>query len=253
MTRCYNRGMSRTKVKGPDGHPYRISEIISRSGFSRQAIHFYLKEGLLPPPVKTSKNLGWYSEQHLETLALIKKLQHERFLPLKAIKSLLQGSGDFDFSEPQLEILSGIRARLGQDHDDLSVGASPGDLAEEMGLSSREQKELRDHLFLAKSGVATVSDVEITRLWIKMRDAGISEERGFSPKDLLFIYELADRCVEKEIKILRKRIHDLPPAETTALVDVVVPAINTIFCIVHQRKLKAYIESFLERSQSNPG
>ena len=52
-----------------------------------------VNEGLLPPPVKTAHNMGWYSEQHVETLKLIQRLQRERFLPLKAIKSLLHDRG----------------------------------------------------------------------------------------------------------------------------------------------------------------
>ncbi len=242
--------MSRKKAVGPPGHPYKISEVMAKSGFSRQAIHFYMKEGLLPPPVKTSRNLGWYSDRHLETLQLIQKLQHERFLPLKAIKSLLQGSKDYEFSKTQLDILAGIRSRLIQDQGDLPVDTSPSELASEMGLSRREQKELRDFLYLAKSGVATESDVEITRLWLKIRDAGLREDRGFSPKDLFFIYEVADQVVEREISILRERIQTLSADEVGNLVEVVIPAVNAIFSIVHQRKLKAYVQSFLERTES---
>ena len=82
--------MARAKAEAPSGASYRIKELSDRSGFSRQTIRFYIAQGLLPEPIKTSHNMGWYSERHLELLLLIQKLQHERFLPLKAIKSLLQ-------------------------------------------------------------------------------------------------------------------------------------------------------------------
>lgn len=242
--------MSTQKAVGPAGHPYKIGEIIAKSGLSRQAIHFYIREGLLPGPVKTSRNLGWYSEQHLETLALIQKLQHERFMPLKAIKSLLQGSKDFTFSSTQLQILESIRSRLSHDHDELVVETAPAELAEEMGLSRREQKELRDYLYLAKNGVATVSDVEITRLWIRLRDAGLTAERGFGPKDLYFIYEIADILVDREIHLLRDRMDDLSSEKATTLIEIVVPTINSLFSIIHQRRLKCYVQSYLDSAQS---
>ena len=238
--------MARKKVEGPEGYPYRISEVIAKTGVSRQAIHYYVKEGLLAPPFKTSRNFGWYSNKHLKTLALIQKLQHERFLPLMAIKSLMKGTAEYEFSEPQFDILAALRERLGREKGGFSVQQSPGELAKEMGLSAREQKELRDFLYLAKSGVATVSDVEITRLWIQMRDAGLTLQRGFSPKNLRYIYDLVDKAVDLELGMLRDRMHELAPSEVDNLVDVVVPAINTIFNIVHQRRIRAYIEAYLD-------
>ena len=245
--------MARKKVEGPEGYPYRISDVMAKSGVSRQAIHYYVKEGLLSPPFKTSKNFGWYSDQHLKTLALIQKLQHERFLPLKAIKSLLKGSKEFEFSDSQFDILAGIRERLGRGKGNLSVQQSPAELANEMGLSTSEQKQLRDFLFLAKTGVATVSDVEITRLWIQMRDAGLTLDRGFGPKDLRYIYELVDQAVDKEVGMLRDRMHELSLNEVGNLVDVVIPAINTIFNIVHQRRIRAYIDAYLDTANRPNG
>lgn len=171
-------------------------------------------------------------------------------MPLKAIKSLLQGSKDFTFSSTQLQILESIRSRLSHDHDELVVETAPAELAEEMGLSRREQKELRDYLYLAKNGVATVSDVEITRLWIRLRDAGLTAERGFGPKDLYFIYEIADILVDREIHLLRDRMDDLSSEKATTLIEIVVPTINSLFSIIHQRRLKCYVQSYLDSAQS---
>ena len=72
--------MARAKAEAPPGASYRIKELSDRSGFSRQTIRFYIAQGLLPEPIKTSHNMGWYSERHLELLLLIQKLQHERSL-----------------------------------------------------------------------------------------------------------------------------------------------------------------------------
>ena len=69
----------------------RMAELSRRSGVSRETIHFYLREGLLPPPRKVGRNMAWYDDSHVETLALIKRLQHEKFLPLSVIKKVLRG------------------------------------------------------------------------------------------------------------------------------------------------------------------
>ena len=69
--------------------PYKMKDLCERTGLGRQAIHFYIQRGLLPPGHKTGHNMAYYSEVHLERIQLIRKLQHERFLPLDAIKAIL--------------------------------------------------------------------------------------------------------------------------------------------------------------------
>jgi len=239
--------MARTKSEAPAGASYRIKELSDRSGFSRQTIRFYIAQGLLPEPIKTSHNMGWYSERHLELLLLIQKLQHERFLPLKAIKSLLQGSDDYQFSDAQTDVLEELRRHLATDHQDLVVSTDPGKLAQDMGLSRREQKELRD-LGLATSGTATVSDVEITRLWLLIRNATPSMAKGFTPRDLHFIFELVDQAVTKELELFKSRINDMSPSEASKLLDFVIPSISSIFTLLHQRRLASYVQSYLENA-----
>ena len=72
---------------------YRMRDLCERTGLNRQAIHFYIQRGLLPPGEKTGPNMAWYEQGHLERLLLIKRLQHERFLPLNAIKAMLALAG----------------------------------------------------------------------------------------------------------------------------------------------------------------
>ena len=74
----------------------RIGELAERTGVSRETIHFYLREGLLPRPRKAGRNMAFYEDTHVERLLLIKRLQNERFLPLARIKQLLSGQGGGD-------------------------------------------------------------------------------------------------------------------------------------------------------------
>lgn len=238
--------MGRKKTAAPPDAPYRIKDLSERSGFSRETIRFYTSQGLLPPPAKTSHNMGWYTERHLELLGMIRKLQNERFLPLKAIKSLMLGSSDdFEFSEQQLDVLGELRKLLATEHRDLVVNEDPGGLAREMGLTRREQKELRD-LGFARSGVATFSDVEVTRLWLQMKEAGLSEARGFSPRDLAYLIDLVDTAVTREMEVFQRRIDRMTASEVRKLLDVVVPSINSIFAILHERRLNTYVQAYFE-------
>src|SRR5919197_1027898 len=72
----------------------RISELAERSGVPVATIRHYLREGLLPEPVKTSRNMAYYPPEFVERIRLIKQLQEERFMPLKLIKSVLEEDPD---------------------------------------------------------------------------------------------------------------------------------------------------------------
>ena len=68
----------------------RIGELAKASGVTVQTIHFYMREGLLPPPTKTAPNMAYYGPEYLEDIRLIKELQSERYLPLGLIRQLLE-------------------------------------------------------------------------------------------------------------------------------------------------------------------
>ena len=69
-----------------------MSELSKRSGVPAATIRYYIKEGLLPEPkVKTSRNMAYYDESFIEKIKKIKVLQKNQFLPLKMIKSMVNG------------------------------------------------------------------------------------------------------------------------------------------------------------------
>jgi AcrR family transcriptional regulator len=67
-----------------------IRELSERAGVPHTTIHYYSREGLLPPPFKTGRTMALYSNEHLECLRLIRKLKEERNLPIAAIRHEVQ-------------------------------------------------------------------------------------------------------------------------------------------------------------------
>ncbi len=67
-----------------------MAELARRSGVSRETIHFYLREGLLPRPEKGGMTVAYYGEEHLERLRIIRRLREEKYLPIAVIRRLLQ-------------------------------------------------------------------------------------------------------------------------------------------------------------------
>ena len=67
----------------------KMSELAERSGVSAGTIKHYLREGLLGEGadiVRTSRNMAYYPPDYVERIQLIKRLQEERFMPLRVIK-----------------------------------------------------------------------------------------------------------------------------------------------------------------------
>ena len=58
----------------PDGL-LKISQLAEASGVSAGTIKHYLREGLLPEPVKTSRNMAYYPPEFVERIRTIKRLQ----------------------------------------------------------------------------------------------------------------------------------------------------------------------------------
>src|SRR3954454_15590779 len=70
----------------------KISELAERSGVSSATIKHYLREGLLGDEddvLRTSKNMAYYPPAFVDRVRLIKRLQEERFMPLRVIRQLL--------------------------------------------------------------------------------------------------------------------------------------------------------------------
>lgn len=72
----------------------RVGELAREAGVSRETIHFYLREGLLPPAEKVNARVSYFDESHLARLRLIKAFQ-QAHIPLAQIREQLEGISKF--------------------------------------------------------------------------------------------------------------------------------------------------------------
>ena len=71
----------------------KMSELAERSGVSAGTIRYYLREGLLGEGrdiIRTSRNMAYYPASYVQRIELIKRLQRQRFMPLRLIKGALE-------------------------------------------------------------------------------------------------------------------------------------------------------------------
>src|SRR5256885_1258851 len=83
-----------SRVKLLEGAPaMQIGTVAKTIGVSVDAIRFYERTALLPPPPRTQCGFRQYGENHLETLAFIRRAQHLGF-KLTEIRGLLSLRGN---------------------------------------------------------------------------------------------------------------------------------------------------------------
>lgn len=162
----------------------KMSELAERSGVSPATIKHYLREGLLPEPVKTSRNMAYYPPQFVDRLLLIKRLQEERYMPLKVIREVLDQ-----------EVL------------DAAIEHRATDRVPREDVLDRLPPEVLDKM--AALGVLSptdagydAEDVRIIDAIARFRAGGYDERLGFTVYETLRYREALQPLVEREVESL---------------------------------------------------
>lgn len=234
-----------------EAYPYRMKDLCELTGLGRQAIHFYIQRGLLPPGHKTGRNMAYYGEAHLERLRLIKKLQHERFLPLKAIQAILDDQ-QAAFDPSQRALLLDVKQHLGRS---LGAADAPGEAVEvapllaRLGLSRAAFDRLVELELLGSRRdaddreVIAADDVWLLETWVEVQRLGFVEELGFSVDDILVYDEIVQQLFQREAQMIAARMPTLDPARAAEMIERVLPLVHGLVTGLHRAKIRNFLAS----------
>ena len=194
----------------------RMSQLVEASGVPGATIKHYLREGLLPEPVKTSRNMAYYRPETVNQIAVIKRLQEERYMPLKAIKSILEDGTE------QAEALLDVEDRI---LDRALAKERTRTSAAEVRRSYGVPGEVLDRL--AEIGILTPnskgyspSDIAIIEAMSRFRAGGYDEQTGFTVYDTLRYKRALEALVKEEVDVLVERLKgQMPPNRAVALIE----------------------------------
>jgi DNA-binding transcriptional MerR regulator len=230
--------------------PYKMKDLTEASGLPRQAIHFYIQQGLLPPGHKTGRNMAWYSEAHLQRLLLIKRLQHERFLPLKAIRAILDGREE-RFTPAQHRFLQGVKERLGEALD-LSPPLGPAPLVDADELVTRTGVDREDDERAVELGLVGATrdpegrlqiaeaDAWMLELFGEIRRIGFTRGLGFAVDDLAFYADAMDKLFREEMRLLSDRLSHLPPDHVAKMIERSLPINHAFLTRYHAVRVRDF-------------
>jgi DNA-binding transcriptional MerR regulator len=196
----------------------KISELAEAADVPVATVRHYLREGLLPEPVKTSRNMAYYPPEFAERIRLIKQLQEERFMPLRVIRELLDAAdGDVERLRALAETGDVLVSRV------LAPDTERTPEAEVLERFEIPERALRR---LTKLGVLTPSadgyspsDVRIVEAISRFRAAGWNETTGFGARDVARLMKGLEPVIADELKLLVERFSALDPDRARELVE----------------------------------
>ncbi|HVE67785.1 MAG TPA: MerR family transcriptional regulator [Solirubrobacteraceae bacterium] len=193
----------------------KMSELAEASGVSTGTIKHYLREGLLPEPVKTSRNMAYYPPEFVDRIRRIKHLQEERFLPLRRIRDVIQAERDRTRVS---------RAELRRRHP------VPDDVLDRLAALG---------ILTPNSKGYDADDVEIVEAIARFRAGGYDEQLGFTVYDTLRYRDALAPLVEEEVRTLLERLSGEDPERATEIVRAGAGPLRELIGALHSKLLLA--------------
>jgi DNA-binding transcriptional MerR regulator len=185
----------------------KMNELTSATGVPKSTILFYLGQGLLPQPRKTSPNMAYYDPSSVERIKLIQQMQERHRLSLSEIKQCLDNE-DRGFELGVYLDLSEEIFGPGGSRQSLDAKA----FCQETGLNAGLLEELqRARLLLPLAeGQFDAEDVSMGRMYQGAFDFGIRA------RDLSYYAELGEQIVDREMALRNQMTGGLPYPQDAA-------------------------------------
>jgi len=226
---------------GRAGSPLlKMGELAERCGVSAGTIKHYLREGLLgggQEIVRTSRNMAYYPPEFVERIRLIKRLQEERFMPLRLIGELLG-------ADP-----ARARALIELEDRIIESALTTADRSRVPASTVRERFDLPQNVLdrLAELEVLTPAragygpeDMRIIEAIVRFRAGGYDEALGFTVYDTLRYREALEPLVAEEVRSLLERLAgEVPVDRAVQIIQAGAEPLRQLIGAMHSKLLGA--------------
>ena len=200
-----------------NGRPgLKMSELAEASGVSAATIKHYLREGLLGGRgeiLRTSRNMAYYPPEFVERIRTIKRLQEERFMPLRVIREVLDEADRPRVPRREIDLPANVLDRL-----------------EEIGV-----------LTPTRAGYDP-DDVRLIEAIQRFRAGGYDESLGFTVYDTVRYREALEPLVREEVDVLLQRLGEVDPERAVAIIRSGREPLRELIGAMHSKLLLAEFE-----------
>jgi DNA-binding transcriptional MerR regulator len=184
----------------------KMSELAERSGVSTGTIKHYLREGLLGDGDeirRTSRNMAYYPPEFVDRIRLIKRLQEDRFMPLRLIREVVAQEPERAarlleiedrILERAIEVSDAGRVSRARVRETYDVPANVLARLEELGILTPNARGY------------DADDIQIIEAISRFRAGGYEETIGFTVYDTLRYRDALQPLVEEEVAVLLDRL-----------------------------------------------
>ena len=226
-------------MKAAGAELLRIGELSEASGVPVPTIKHYLREGLLPEPVKTSRNMAYYAPEFVDRIRLIKRLQEERYMPLKAIKTVLDEDPERAGALLELEDRILDRALAGE-----RSRTAASEVRERYGVPKEVLDRLAElEVLTPNSRGYSPSDITIIEAISRFRAGGYDEQIGFTVYDTLRYKTALEGLVREEIDMVMNRLAgEVPPERVVEMLETGAEPLRDLIAALHTKLMVAELE-----------
>jgi len=230
---------SNSRHPAPGTRHLKMSELAEASGVSAGTIKHYLREGLLPEPVKTSRNMAYYPADFVDRIRLIKQLQEERFMPLKVIKGMLDEDPDRAMALVELEDRILERALAGEEKR-----TSAAEVKRRYEMPQEVLARLEELGILSPNSRGySPSDVRVVEAISRFRAGGYDERIGFTVYDTLRYKRVLQDLVKEEVSVLMERLAgEMDTDSAVELIEAGSAPLQDLIAALHSKLLIAELQ-----------
>jgi len=185
----------------------RMSELTEATGLPKSTILHYVSQGLLPEPMRTSRNVAFYDPECVERAQYIKEVQNTYSFPLEKIKKLLRSRDEGKDPAALLE----LHAVVFGAHEEAALDEKA--LRRATGLTALQAAELQEASLLMplERGVFWQEDVDAGKTY------AAAFALGLKASDLAFYGSIARELVDWEMDLRGRLTGHLPDEQDVRL------------------------------------
>jgi DNA-binding transcriptional MerR regulator len=219
------------------GGRLKMSELAERSGVSAGTIKHYLREGLLGSDeevLRTSRNMAYYPEEFVGRIRLIKRLQEERFMPLRVIREVM--SDDPERAARLIELEDRILERAIEAGESRRVSRSAVRATYDVPRNVLARLEELGILTPNSRGY-DADDVAVIEAISRFRAGGYEASIGFTVYDTLRYREALEPLVAEEVRVLLERLGEIEVERAVQIISSGAEPLRELVGAMHSKLL----------------